>query len=57
MREHDLVHGDDQEPLLAFLAPILADEGGLSLQAFFRRKDLLNETSTYESFHVELGRR
>ena len=57
MREHDLVHGDDQEPLLAFLAPILADEGGLSLQAFFQRKDLLNETSTYESFHVELARR
>ena len=37
--------GDDHEPLLAFLVPLLAEESGLKVQAFFRQKDLLNETS------------
>ena len=45
VREHELVHGDDHEPLLAFLVPLLAEESGLKVQAFFRQKDLLNETS------------
>ena len=45
VREHELVRGDDHEPLLAFLVPLLSEENGLKVQAFFRQKDLLNETS------------
>ena len=59
VREHDLVLGDDHEPLLAFLVPLLAEESGLKVQAFFRQKDLLNETSmtifrlwNYEIFQI-----
>ena len=55
VREYDLVLGDDHEPLLAFLALVLADESGLSLQAFFRRKDLLNKTNIFKSLVPNLG--
>ena len=42
---------DDHEPLLAFLIPVLADSSLVSLQAFFRKKDLLNSVGWFHILH------
>ena len=47
VREHSFTQEDDQEPLLSFLLPMLADNSGLSVQMFFQSKFLLNKASVY----------
>ena len=39
MRHHSIKLDEDLEPLLSFLAPILADKSQPSVQVFFRRKE------------------
>ena len=46
VREHSFTQEDDQEPLLSFILPMLADKSGLSIQMFFQSKFLLNKAST-----------
>ena len=39
MRHHSIKLDEDLEPLLSFLAPVLADKSQPSVQVFFRRKE------------------
>ena len=47
IRMHEFAQDDDQEPLLSFVMPILADNSQISTQIFFQSKFLLNKASEY----------
>ena len=49
VREHDLQQDSDQESLIAFIPPMLADSSRISMQIFFQTKFLLNKASEYSS--------
>ena len=44
---HEFAQDDDQEPLLSFVLPMLADDSQISTQIFFNTKFLLNKASEY----------